>query len=54
MARVPGGPTTAFAAPECQRPFPRITAEAERVEATPGCGSAPQVTAGLAAGTGTS
>jgi hypothetical protein len=28
--RVPGGPATAFAAPECRRPFPQVTAEAER------------------------
>jgi len=33
--RVPGGPATAFAAPECRRPFPQITAEAERAEVTP-------------------
>jgi len=29
---VSGGPTNAFAAPECRRPFPQMTAEAERVE----------------------
>ena len=34
VERVPGGPTTAFAAPECRRPFPQITAEAERAEVT--------------------
>ncbi len=28
-------PTTAFAAPECRRPFPQMTAEAERAEVTP-------------------
>jgi hypothetical protein len=32
--RVPGGPTTAFAAPECRRPFPHVTAEAERATVT--------------------
>jgi hypothetical protein len=30
VERVPGGPATAFAAPECHRPFPQATAEAER------------------------
>jgi hypothetical protein len=35
VERVPGGPTNAFAAPECRRPFPQMTAEAERVEVTP-------------------
>ncbi len=30
VQRVPGGLTTAFAAPECRRPFPQMTAEAER------------------------
>ncbi len=35
IERVPGGPATAFAAPECRRPFPQITAEAERAEVTP-------------------
>jgi hypothetical protein len=30
VERMPGGPTTAFAAPECRRPFPQLTAEAER------------------------
>ncbi|HEU5161332.1 MAG TPA: hypothetical protein VFU43_30345 [Streptosporangiaceae bacterium] len=32
VERMPGGPATAFAAPECRRPFPQLTAEAERVE----------------------
>ena len=35
VERVPGGPTTAFAAPECRRPFPQVTAEIERAEVTP-------------------
>jgi hypothetical protein len=35
VERLPGGPTTAFAAPECRRPFPQVTAEAERAEVTP-------------------
>ena len=35
VERLPGGPTTAFAAPECRRPFPQVTAEAERAKATP-------------------
>ena len=35
VERVPGGPTTAFAAPECRRPFPQVTAEAERAKVTP-------------------
>jgi hypothetical protein len=35
VERVPGGPTNAFAAPECRRPFPQITAEAERSKVTP-------------------
>jgi hypothetical protein len=35
VERVPGGPATAFAAPECRRPFPQITAEAERTKPTP-------------------
>jgi hypothetical protein len=35
VERVPGGPTTAFAAPECRRPFPQVTAEAERAKMTP-------------------
>jgi hypothetical protein len=34
VERVPGGPTTAFAAPECRRPFPQVTAEAERANLT--------------------
>jgi hypothetical protein len=33
--RVPGGPPTAFAAPECRRPFPQVTAETERATVTP-------------------
>jgi hypothetical protein len=33
--RVPGGPATAFAAPECRRPFPQITAEADWAMVTP-------------------
>ena len=32
---VPGGPATAFAAPECRRPFPQITAAADRATVTP-------------------
>jgi hypothetical protein len=35
VERVPGGPTTAFAAPECRRPFPQMTAEADRATVTP-------------------
>ncbi len=35
IERVPGGPTTAFAAPECRRPFPQVTAEVERARVTP-------------------
>jgi hypothetical protein len=35
VERLAGGPTTAFAAPECRRPFPQVTAEAERAEITP-------------------
>lgn len=35
IERVPGGPTTAFAAPECRRPFPQVTAEVERAKVTP-------------------
>jgi len=35
VERMPGGPATAFAAPECRRPFPQITAEAERAKVTP-------------------
>ncbi len=33
VERVPGGPATAFAAPECRRPFPQVTAEAEQATA---------------------
>ncbi len=33
--RVPGGPATAFAAPECRRPFPQVTAEADRASLAP-------------------
>jgi hypothetical protein len=33
--RMPGGPATAFAAPECRRPFPQVTAEAERAMVIP-------------------
>jgi hypothetical protein len=35
VERVPGEPTTAFAAPECRRPFPQVTARAERAKVTP-------------------
>jgi hypothetical protein len=35
VERLPGGPTTAFAAPECRRPFPHMTAEAEGTKVTP-------------------
>jgi hypothetical protein len=35
VERVPDGPKTAFAAPECRRPFPQVTAEAERAKVTP-------------------
>jgi hypothetical protein len=35
VERMPGGPATAFAAPECRRPFPQITAEAERATVSP-------------------
>ncbi len=35
IERVPGGSATAFAAPECRRPFPQITAGAERATVTP-------------------
>jgi hypothetical protein len=35
VERVPGGPATAFAAPECRRPFPQVTAAAERATLTP-------------------
>ncbi len=34
VERVPGGPATAFAAPECRRPFPQVTAGADRVTVT--------------------
>jgi hypothetical protein len=34
VERLPGGPTTAFAAPECRRPFPQMTADAERSKVT--------------------
>jgi hypothetical protein len=30
VERVPGGPASAFAAPECRRPFPQVTAAADR------------------------
>ena len=32
--RVPGGPPTAFAAPECRRPFPQATLEDDRTKVT--------------------
>jgi hypothetical protein len=32
---VPGGPASAFAAPECRRPFPQLTTEAERAKLAP-------------------
>jgi len=35
VERMPGGPMTAFAAPECRRAFPQVTAAAERAEVTP-------------------
>jgi hypothetical protein len=35
VERAPGGPATAFAAPECRRPFPQVTAGAERAKVTP-------------------
>jgi hypothetical protein len=35
VERVPGGLATAFAAPECRRPFPHVTAGAERATMTP-------------------
>jgi hypothetical protein len=35
VERAIGGPSTAFAAPECRRPFPQVTAEAERAKVTP-------------------
>ncbi len=35
VERVPGGSATAFAAPECRRPFPQVTAGSERERVTP-------------------
>ena len=35
LERMPGGSPTAFAAPECRRPFPQVTAEAERAMVIP-------------------
>lgn len=35
VERMPGGPATAFAAPECRRPFPQVIAEVERAKSTP-------------------
>jgi hypothetical protein len=35
VERVPGGPATAFAAPECRRPFPQVTAQADRATVPP-------------------
>jgi hypothetical protein len=35
VERVTGGPTNSFAAPECRRPFPQMTAEAERAKVAP-------------------
>ena len=35
VERVPGGPATAFAAPECRRPFPQIIVGAERAKISP-------------------
>jgi len=35
VERVPGGPATAFAAPECRRPFPQVTVQADRATVTP-------------------
>jgi hypothetical protein len=35
VERVPGGSPTAFAAPECRRPFPQVTAGAGRAAVTP-------------------
>jgi hypothetical protein len=35
VERMPGGPTTSFAAPECRRPFPQMTAETERAKVAP-------------------
>ena len=36
VERVPGGPATAFAAPECRRPFPQVTAGGRAGEGDPG------------------
>lgn len=35
VEQLPGGSETAFAAPECRRPFPQMTAEAERAAVSP-------------------
>jgi hypothetical protein len=35
VERMPGGPATTFAAPECRRPFPQVTAEAELAQVDP-------------------
>jgi hypothetical protein len=35
IERLPGGLTTAFAAPECRRPFPQVTAPSDRARVTP-------------------
>ena len=35
IERMPGGPTTASAAPECRRPFQQVAAEAERAKLPP-------------------
>lgn len=35
VERMPGGLTTAFAAPECRRPFPQVTAASEQAKVTP-------------------
>jgi hypothetical protein len=35
VERAPGGPATAFAAPECRRPFPQVTAKPERATVMP-------------------
>jgi hypothetical protein len=35
VEQVPGGSPTAFAAPECRRPFPQVTAEADQATLTP-------------------
>jgi len=39
--RVPGGPATAFAAPECRRPFPQVTVQADRATVTSAASRAP-------------